>query len=102
MKFLPSAPQLKARAYSLAVKDPVHKRVPLVGGMLSAATRVAGVAVDSADDVWIIQRPHPLPAMKRLPPSPPRAKCCVPAPPMIEFDRNGQSRALVGRARRLL
>jgi hypothetical protein len=70
--------------------------------MLSAATRVAGVAVDSADDVCIIQRPHPLTGHEKAAAIATPGEMLRAAPPVIEFDRNGQSRALVGRARRLL
>ena len=52
--------------------------------------QVAGVAVDERDHVWIIQRPRSLSADERgAALNPPRSKCCVPAPPVIEFDRAG-------------
>ena len=52
--------------------------------------QVAGVAVDAQDHVWIIQRPRTLTAdEKGASLNPPRSKCCVPAPPVIEFDRAG-------------
>ena len=52
--------------------------------------QVSGVAVDTADNVWIIQRPGTLtPDEKGAALSPPRSTCCVPAPPVIEFDPAG-------------
>jgi hypothetical protein len=52
--------------------------------------QVAGVAVDAQDHVWIIQRPGSLtPDERGAALAPPRSKCCVPAPPIIEFDPEG-------------
>jgi hypothetical protein len=52
--------------------------------------QVAGVAVDAQDHVWIIQRPGSLtPDERGAALAPPRSKCCVPAPPVIEFDPEG-------------
>ncbi|MFH1764140.1 MAG: hypothetical protein ABIF09_08115, partial [Gemmatimonadota bacterium] len=52
--------------------------------------QVAGVAVDSRDHVWIIHRPGRLtPQEIGAALTPPTAECCVPAPPVIEFDREG-------------
>jgi DNA-binding beta-propeller fold protein YncE len=51
---------------------------------------VSGVAVDAADNVWIIQRPGSLtPDEKGAALHPPRSICCFPAPPVIEFDPAG-------------
>ncbi len=52
--------------------------------------QVAGVAVDAKDHVWIVHRPGSLTedeagAMQ----DPPVSTCCVPAPPIIEFDHDG-------------
>src|SRR5262245_55159337 len=55
-----------------------------------AVGQVAGVAVDERDHVWIIQRPGSLTRGEKLAASnPPAAKCCIPAPPIIEFDSEG-------------
>jgi hypothetical protein len=55
-----------------------------------AIGQVAGVAVDERDHVWIIQRPRSLTRNEASAASnPPAAKCCVPAPPVIEFDGEG-------------
>src|SRR5690349_3319355 len=52
--------------------------------------QAAGVAVDAQDHVWIIQRPHTLTDdEKALTLSPPPSKCCRPAPPVMEFDAEG-------------
>jgi len=52
--------------------------------------QVAGVAVDAQDHVWIIQRPKTLSEdEKGASLNPPRNECCVPAPPVMEFDGEG-------------
>jgi DNA-binding beta-propeller fold protein YncE len=52
--------------------------------------QVAGVAVDSRDHVWIVHRPGSLtPQEIGAALDPPTAECCVPAPPVIEFDPEG-------------
>ena len=55
-----------------------------------ALGQVAGIAVDERDHVWIIQRPNSLTRGEKLAAAnPPVAVCCVPAPPVIEFDPEG-------------
>jgi NHL repeat len=52
--------------------------------------QAAGVAVDAQDHIWIIQRPRTLtPDEKAASFKPPHTKCCVPAPPVMEFDQDG-------------
>lgn len=52
--------------------------------------QVAGVAVDSRDHIWIVQRPKSLSERERgAEQNPPIAKCCVAAPPVIAFDQAG-------------
>lgn len=52
--------------------------------------QVSGMAVDSQDHIWIIQRPSSLDRDERaLSLDPPEADCCIPAPPVIEFDSDG-------------
>ncbi len=52
--------------------------------------QVAGVATDEQDHVWIVQRPASLtPDEKGAALTPRRSKCCIPAPPVIEFDAEG-------------
>src|SRR5579862_4976669 len=60
---------------------------------------VIGVSVDDKDHIWIIHRQGSLEAMENYavanPPGPKRragvveAECCAPAPPVLEFDEEG-------------
>jgi len=60
---------------------------------------VIGVSVDDKDHIWIIHRQGSLEAMENYavanPPGPKRragvveAECCAPAPPILEFDEDG-------------
>ena len=53
--------------------------------------QAAGVAVDAQDHVWVIQRPRSLTDDEKAASlNPPRTKCCVPAPPVMEFDTDGK------------
>lgn len=53
--------------------------------------QVAGVAVDGRDHVWIVHRPRSVnPVMAGAAQDPPISACCIPAPPVIEFDPDGQ------------
>jgi hypothetical protein len=52
--------------------------------------QVAGVDVDRNDHVWIIHRPGSLSDREvGVMLDPPINKCCYPAPPVVEFDRDG-------------
>ena len=52
--------------------------------------QAAGIAVDAQDHVWVIQRPRTLTDDEKAATfNPPRTKCCVPAPPVMEFDQEG-------------
>ncbi|MGH7701150.1 MAG: hypothetical protein ACREMJ_11615 [Gemmatimonadales bacterium] len=52
--------------------------------------QVSGVAVDANDHVWILHRPSTITAREGgAAQTPPLAECCVPAPPVIEFDTAG-------------
>ncbi len=52
--------------------------------------QVAGIATDKNDHVWVIHRPLTLTEDERgATTTPPRSKCCVAAPPVLEFDRDG-------------
>src|SRR5262245_42123299 len=52
--------------------------------------QAAGVAVDAQDHVWVIQRPRSLTDDEKAATfNPPRTKCCVPAPPVMQFDQEG-------------
>jgi DNA-binding beta-propeller fold protein YncE len=49
-----------------------------------------GVAVDADDHVWIIHRPGSVEDnFKAATFNPPIGKCCTPAPPVLEFDQDG-------------
>jgi DNA-binding beta-propeller fold protein YncE len=49
-----------------------------------------GVSTDSKDHVWIIHRPGSLePGEVHATTTPPTAQCCLPAPPVLEFDQAG-------------
>ncbi len=55
-----------------------------------AIGELGGLTVDSHDNVWILMRPRTLPPWAKAAAAvPPRAECCVPAPPVIEFDPQG-------------
>lgn len=52
--------------------------------------QVSGIATDADDHVWMLQRPGSLTDDERgatLVPA--QSKCCAPAPPVLEFDANG-------------
>jgi DNA-binding beta-propeller fold protein YncE len=52
--------------------------------------QIASVAVDSKDHVWVLQRPRSLSEdEKGATLTPPRNKCCAPAPSVLEFDADG-------------
>jgi DNA-binding beta-propeller fold protein YncE len=52
--------------------------------------QAAGVAVDGDDHIWVIQRPLTLTDDEKAASlNPPRTKCCRPAPPVLEFDQEG-------------
>lgn len=50
--------------------------------------QVAGIAVDSRDHVWLIQRPWSLESDEKA--ANPEAECCTEAPPVMEFDADGR------------
>lgn len=55
-----------------------------------ALGELGGLFIDAHDNVWIVQRPATLvPFEKAAALDPPTAECCVPAPPVIEFDPKG-------------
>ena len=52
--------------------------------------QVAGVAVDRRDHIWIVHRPASLQERQVLASrNPPPTRCCVAAPPVLVFDREG-------------
>jgi hypothetical protein len=53
--------------------------------------QIPGLDIDSQDHVWILQRPRSLNKDERAASfNPPRAICCKPAPPVIEFNQAGE------------
>src|SRR5581483_11912243 len=49
-----------------------------------------GVSVDAQDHIWIIHRAGSLePGELHATTAPPTAQCCAPAPPILEFDEDG-------------
>ena len=52
--------------------------------------QIGGIAVDSHDHIWVYQRPRTLTDDERgAALNPPVSKCCLPAPPIMEFDQDG-------------
>src|SRR5215831_1944176 len=52
---------------------------------------VGGLAVDSHDNLWVFHRPASIPdGEKAASLNPPQAECCIPAPPVLEFDPSGK------------
>src|SRR5580700_7719279 len=52
--------------------------------------QVSGIYVDSHDHIWVTSRPRTLDNNDKYAAlSPPQADCCIPAPPIIEFDQAG-------------
>src|SRR5216683_4139867 len=49
-----------------------------------------GVSVDAQDHIWIVHRTNTFEPMEIYATAkPPAAECCVPAPPVLEFDEDG-------------
>lgn len=85
----PAAPAAEAGDTAMA-----HFRVdagwpkPLPHGWILG--QVSGIATDSEDHVWVLQRPGSLTEDERgATLSPPQSRCCAPAPPVLEFDGQG-------------
>src|SRR5450631_3678002 len=52
--------------------------------------QVGGITVDWQGHIWLIHRPRSLTDdEKGAALTPPRSKCCFPAPPVLEFDVDG-------------
>ncbi|CAN7259055.1 hypothetical protein LJR220_001136 [Bradyrhizobium sp. LjRoot220] len=52
--------------------------------------QVGGISADAQGHIWVLQRPRPLTDDEKAAAlDPPRTKCCVPAPPVLEFDADG-------------
>jgi hypothetical protein len=52
--------------------------------------QIGGMTVDAQDHIWVLQRPRSLTKDEAAAAQkPPVATCCVPAPPVMEFDSEG-------------
>jgi hypothetical protein len=52
--------------------------------------QVGGMAVDRHDHIWVLQRPDTdTPDELGASLTPPRSQCCMPTPPLLEFDAQG-------------
>ena len=52
--------------------------------------QVGGITTDAKGNIWVFQRPDSLTDdEKGASLTPPRSKCCFPAPPVLEFDSEG-------------
>jgi DNA-binding beta-propeller fold protein YncE len=54
---------------------------------------IGGMAVDRQDHIYVAQRPSSLRGNERFTgagDTPPKAECCIPAPPILEFDQTGK------------
>ena len=54
---------------------------------------IGGIAVDRQDHIYVVQRPGDLMKNERFSganANPPKADCCIPAPPVLEFDQDGK------------
>ena len=52
--------------------------------------QVGGMTVDKDDHIWVFQRPRSLTADEAAAAqNPPTAQCCIPAPSVLEFDKEG-------------
>src|SRR5437016_2619423 len=68
--------------------DPLWPK-PLPNHWLMGQT--IGVSVDAADNVWVIHRAGSLePGELHATTKPQTAQCCAPAPPILEFDKDGK------------
>ena len=68
--------------------DETFPKLPLPNRWITGT--VVGVDVDSQDHLWIAQRPSTLrPDELEAEQDPPGGECCVAAPPIIEFDYEG-------------
>ena len=75
-------------AESLAFKVDASWPKPLPNNWILG--QVGGMAVDAQDNIWVFQRPRSLTEdEKGAALTPPRSKCCVPAPSVLVFNQAG-------------
>ena len=89
----PQPPSAPARPTKAASEQPEYRVDPFWPKPLPnrwIMGQVSGIAVDARDHVWVIQRPRSLADDERAAElDPPRALCCIAAPPVLQFDREG-------------
>jgi DNA-binding beta-propeller fold protein YncE len=85
--------QKRATAEAAGVQAPIFEVDPMWPKPLPnhwLLGQTIGVSVDAQDHVWIIHRGGSLEAKEiYATANPPAASCCVPAPPVLEFDQEG-------------
>ena len=85
--------QKKAKAEAAGVQAPRFEvdllwPKPLPNHWVQGMT--VGVSVDAQDHIWIVHRTNTFEPMEiYAKANPPAAECCVPAPPVLEFDEEG-------------
>jgi DNA-binding beta-propeller fold protein YncE len=85
--------QKKAKAEAAGVQAPRFEVDPLWPKPLPnhwVVGMAVGVSVDAQDHIWIVHRTNTFEPMEiYAKANPPAAECCVPAPPVLEFDEEG-------------
>jgi DNA-binding beta-propeller fold protein YncE len=51
--------------------------------------QIGGIFVDAQDHIWVNQRPRTLDAREKRASTTPNVRCCIPAPPVVELDQEG-------------
>src|SRR4051794_22664935 len=86
--FFLSGPLAAAETAPRFQVDPFWPK-PLPNGWIMG--QAAGVSVDKKDLIWVVQRPNSLTEdEKGATLTPPRSKCCKPAPPVLQFEQAGK------------
>jgi len=84
---LSTSPEAQEQAAPRYLVDPTWPKTLPNNWKLGGIT---GLAVDSEDNVWVLNRPNDLANMELLAElTPPASQCCVRAPSMIHIDRSG-------------
>src|SRR3954468_20449823 len=84
---MPRSPEARPGAGPRFAVDPYWPK-PLPDNWILG--QVSGIAVDKNDHVWIVHRPATLvDDEKGAMQNPPATKCCKAAPPVLEFDQEG-------------
>ena len=85
--------QKKAKAEAAGVQAPRFEVDPLWPKPLPnhwVVGMAVGVSVDAQDHIWIVHRTNTFEPMEIYATAkPPAAECCTPAPPVLEFDEDG-------------